>query len=112
MGTGGDAAEGPSSLRYAFADPITANLEGAVTFEAPELPEETLMEVSTLWAKDGRVKVKHIQRSDNSVFTAKGFASQDGAKWFQRQQGQCSAQKSQGMFSTVSFESAAKLFDP
>uniref|UniRef100_A0A8C2YGK7 non-specific serine/threonine protein kinase n=1 Tax=Coturnix japonica TaxID=93934 RepID=A0A8C2YGK7_COTJA len=31
-------------LRYAFADPITANLEGAVTFEAPELPEETLME--------------------------------------------------------------------
>lgn len=47
MGTGGDAAEGPSSLRYAFADPITANLEGAVTFEAPELPEETLMEVGT-----------------------------------------------------------------
>uniref|UniRef100_A0A8B9IT30 non-specific serine/threonine protein kinase n=1 Tax=Amazona collaria TaxID=241587 RepID=A0A8B9IT30_9PSIT len=44
VGTGGDAAEGPSSLRYAFADPITANLEGAVTFEAPELPEETLME--------------------------------------------------------------------
>uniref|UniRef100_A0A8D0F4G3 non-specific serine/threonine protein kinase n=1 Tax=Strix occidentalis caurina TaxID=311401 RepID=A0A8D0F4G3_STROC len=41
---GGDAVEGPSSLRYAFADPITANLEGAVTFEAPELPEETLME--------------------------------------------------------------------
>ncbi|XP_061211338.1 serine/threonine-protein kinase ULK1 isoform X3 [Neopsephotus bourkii] len=44
LGTGGDAAEGPSSLRYTFADPITANLEGAVTFEAPELPEETLME--------------------------------------------------------------------
>ncbi|KAM9281332.1 serine/threonine-protein kinase ULK1 isoform 1-T1 [Morus bassanus] len=44
VGTGGDAAEGPSSLRYAFADPITANLESAVTFEAPELPEETLME--------------------------------------------------------------------
>ncbi|XP_061322117.1 serine/threonine-protein kinase ULK1 isoform X3 [Pezoporus flaviventris] len=44
VGTGGDAAEGPSSLRYTFADPITANLEGAVTFEAPELPEETLME--------------------------------------------------------------------
>jgi len=47
VGTGGDAVEGPSSLRYAFADPITANLEGAVTFEAPELPEETLMEVGT-----------------------------------------------------------------
>ncbi|KAM8797762.1 serine/threonine-protein kinase ULK1 isoform 1-T1 [Eudromia elegans] len=44
MGAGGDVVEGPSSLRYAFADPITANLEGAVTFEAPELPEETLME--------------------------------------------------------------------
>lgn len=28
-----------------FADPVAANLEGAVTFEAPDLPEETLMEV-------------------------------------------------------------------
>nr|XP_031526009.1 serine/threonine-protein kinase ULK1 isoform X2 [Vicugna pacos] len=27
-----------------FADPVAANLEGAVTFEAPDLPEETLME--------------------------------------------------------------------
>lgn len=27
-----------------FTDPLTANLEGAVTFEAPDLPEETLME--------------------------------------------------------------------
>ncbi|KAG8515026.1 Serine/threonine-protein kinase ULK1, partial [Galemys pyrenaicus] len=27
-----------------FADPMAANLEGAVTFEAPDLPEETLME--------------------------------------------------------------------
>ncbi|XP_071427906.1 serine/threonine-protein kinase ULK1 isoform X2 [Pithys albifrons albifrons] len=44
VGAGGEALEGPSSLRYAFADPITANLEGVVTFEAPELPEETLME--------------------------------------------------------------------
>ncbi|XP_066187582.1 serine/threonine-protein kinase ULK1 isoform X5 [Sylvia atricapilla] len=44
VGAAGEALEGPSSLRYAFADPITANLEGAVTFEAPELPEETLME--------------------------------------------------------------------
>lgn len=55
MGTGGDAVEGPSSLRYAFADPITANLEGAVTFEAPELPEETLMEVGI---SQGRVRGK------------------------------------------------------
>ncbi|RMC05872.1 hypothetical protein DUI87_17415 [Hirundo rustica rustica] len=44
VGAAGEALEGLSSLRYAFADPITANLEGAVTFEAPELPEETLME--------------------------------------------------------------------
>lgn len=28
-----------------LADPLAANLEGAVTFEAPDLPEETLMEV-------------------------------------------------------------------
>uniref|UniRef100_A0A8D2B2N6 Serine/threonine-protein kinase n=1 Tax=Sciurus vulgaris TaxID=55149 RepID=A0A8D2B2N6_SCIVU len=27
-----------------FADPLSTNLEGAVTFEAPDLPEETLME--------------------------------------------------------------------
>ncbi|XP_066544921.1 serine/threonine-protein kinase ULK1 isoform X3 [Amia ocellicauda] len=39
-----DGCEGPSSLRYGFTDPVAANLEGAVTFEAPELPEETLME--------------------------------------------------------------------
>ncbi|KAM7034482.1 serine/threonine-protein kinase ULK1 isoform 5-T5 [Acridotheres tristis] len=44
VGAAGEALEGPSSLRYTFADPIAANLEGAVTFEAPELPEETLME--------------------------------------------------------------------
>uniref|UniRef100_A0A803V310 non-specific serine/threonine protein kinase n=1 Tax=Ficedula albicollis TaxID=59894 RepID=A0A803V310_FICAL len=44
VGAAGEALEGPSSLRYTFADPITANLESAVTFEAPELPEETLME--------------------------------------------------------------------
>nr|XP_056715297.1 serine/threonine-protein kinase ULK1 isoform X1 [Euleptes europaea] len=44
MGAGADMLEAPSGLRYTFADPITANLEGTVTFEAPELPEETLME--------------------------------------------------------------------
>ncbi|XP_015240116.1 PREDICTED: serine/threonine-protein kinase ULK1-like isoform X2 [Cyprinodon variegatus] len=36
--------EAPPSPRYSFTDPITANMGGAVTFEAPELPEETLME--------------------------------------------------------------------
>lgn len=44
MGTYLDAFEIPSSPRYSFTDPITANMGGLVTFEAPELPEETLME--------------------------------------------------------------------
>ncbi|KAG7499738.1 serine serine/threonine-protein kinase ULK1 isoform X1 [Solea senegalensis] len=39
-----DGFEAPSSPRYSFTDPITANIGGPVTFEAPELPEETLME--------------------------------------------------------------------
>ncbi|MGH0169163.1 UNVERIFIED_CONTAM: hypothetical protein FKN15_056000 [Acipenser sinensis] len=43
-GTCADGCEGPSSLRYGFSDPVAASLEGGVTFEAPELPEETLME--------------------------------------------------------------------
>uniref|UniRef100_A0A8C9TCM5 non-specific serine/threonine protein kinase n=1 Tax=Scleropages formosus TaxID=113540 RepID=A0A8C9TCM5_SCLFO len=38
---------GPPSPRFGFTDAVTANLEGAVTFEAPELPEETLMEEHT-----------------------------------------------------------------
>ncbi|XP_042297480.1 serine/threonine-protein kinase ULK1 isoform X2 [Sceloporus undulatus] len=44
MGTGGDVLEASLGLRYTFADPLTANLDGTITFEAPELPEETLME--------------------------------------------------------------------
>uniref|UniRef100_A0A8P4KIL6 non-specific serine/threonine protein kinase n=1 Tax=Dicentrarchus labrax TaxID=13489 RepID=A0A8P4KIL6_DICLA len=43
-GTYLDGFEAPSSPRYSFTDPITANMGGAVTFEPPELPEETLME--------------------------------------------------------------------
>lgn len=39
-----DGFEAPSSPRYSFTDPIRANMGGPVTFEAPELPEETLME--------------------------------------------------------------------
>ncbi|XP_061116464.1 serine/threonine-protein kinase ULK1a isoform X2 [Conger conger] len=39
-----EGCEGPSSPRFGFYEPVTANLEGVVTFEAPELPEETLME--------------------------------------------------------------------
>lgn len=41
-----DGFEASSSPRYGLTDPISANLEGAVMFEAPELPEETLMEVN------------------------------------------------------------------
>uniref|UniRef100_A0AAX7TKF3 non-specific serine/threonine protein kinase n=1 Tax=Astatotilapia calliptera TaxID=8154 RepID=A0AAX7TKF3_ASTCA len=43
-GTCLDGFEASSSPRYSFPDPITANMGGRVTFEAPELPEETLME--------------------------------------------------------------------
>ncbi|KAM4719287.1 serine/threonine-protein kinase ULK1 isoform 2-T2 [Anableps anableps] len=43
-GTYPEGFEAPPSPRYSFTDPITANMGGAVTFEAPELPEETLME--------------------------------------------------------------------
>uniref|UniRef100_A0A3B5L7Y6 non-specific serine/threonine protein kinase n=1 Tax=Xiphophorus couchianus TaxID=32473 RepID=A0A3B5L7Y6_9TELE len=43
-GTFPEGFEAPPSPRYSFTDPITANMGGAVTFEAPELPEETLME--------------------------------------------------------------------
>ncbi|XP_067862284.1 serine/threonine-protein kinase ULK1 isoform X2 [Heptranchias perlo] len=48
VGPGADSSptscEGPSSLRFVYPDTITTNMEAMVTFEAPELPEETLME--------------------------------------------------------------------
>lgn len=40
---GGEGA--PSSLRYVPYGTSPPSLEGFITFEAPELPEETLMEV-------------------------------------------------------------------
>uniref|UniRef100_A0A8C8K0S9 non-specific serine/threonine protein kinase n=1 Tax=Oncorhynchus tshawytscha TaxID=74940 RepID=A0A8C8K0S9_ONCTS len=43
-GTYLEGFEDPSSPRYSFTDPITANMGGPVTFLAPELPEETLMQ--------------------------------------------------------------------
>ncbi|CAL8276475.1 unnamed protein product [Merluccius merluccius] len=43
-GTCVDGLQGPSSPRYGFTDSIAANMGGPVSFEAPELPEETLME--------------------------------------------------------------------
>lgn len=43
-GTYLDGFEAPPSPRFSFTDPITANMGGLVAFEAPELPEETLME--------------------------------------------------------------------
>lgn len=39
----------PSSLRYVPYGTSPPSLEGFITFEAPELPEETLMEVSTVF---------------------------------------------------------------
>ncbi|KAM4809276.1 serine/threonine-protein kinase ULK1 [Rhinophrynus dorsalis] len=44
VGTGGDTFEGPTSLKCTFPDQGSANVEGVVMFEVPELPEETLME--------------------------------------------------------------------
>lgn len=35
-------------VTVSMIDPITANMGGPVTFEAPELPEETLMEVRSM----------------------------------------------------------------
>lgn len=37
--------DAPTTPRYSFTDPFAPELGGAVMFEAPELPEETLMEV-------------------------------------------------------------------
>lgn len=37
--------DAPTNPRYSFTDPFAAELGGGVMFEAPELPEETLMEV-------------------------------------------------------------------
>ncbi|XP_060746192.1 serine/threonine-protein kinase ULK1 isoform X3 [Tachysurus vachellii] len=42
-----DGFEASSCPRYGLTDPISVNLEGVVMFEAPELPEETLMEEHT-----------------------------------------------------------------
>lgn len=47
-----DGFEAPSSPRCGYTDPITANMGGPVTFEAPELPEETLMEVRSRGPSD------------------------------------------------------------
>lgn len=44
------AEAGPSSLRYVPYGTSPPSLEGFITFEAPELPEETLMEVRELAA--------------------------------------------------------------
>ncbi|XP_063310453.1 serine/threonine-protein kinase ULK1 isoform X3 [Pelobates fuscus] len=44
VGTGVEAFETPSSLRCTFPDLGGTNVDGAIMFEVPELPEETLME--------------------------------------------------------------------
>lgn len=46
MGSSPPGAEAaPSSLRYVPYGTSPPSLDGFITFEAPELPEETLMEV-------------------------------------------------------------------
>lgn len=51
------AEAGPSSLRYVPYGTSPPSLEGFITFEAPELPEETLMEVREriLYARAGQI---------------------------------------------------------
>lgn len=53
---GGHAIPGsegaPSSLRYVPYGTSPPSLEGFITFEAPELPEETLMEVLIMFRGD------------------------------------------------------------
>lgn len=55
-----DGSEAPPSPRYGFTDTFAANMGAAVTFEAPELPEETLMEVGgdMGWGSGCSLKVK------------------------------------------------------
>lgn len=63
-GTYLEGFEASSSPRYNFTDPITANMGGTVTFEAPELPEETLMEVRSRFNNtpvESRVKGRPIE---------------------------------------------------
>lgn len=45
LGSSPPGAEAAPSLRYVPYGASPPSLEGLVTFEAPELPEETLMEV-------------------------------------------------------------------
>lgn len=45
LGSSPPAAEAAPSLRYVPYGASPPSLEGLITFEAPELPEETLMEV-------------------------------------------------------------------
>lgn len=51
-----DGSEASPSPRYGFTDTFAANMGAAVTFEAPELPEETLMEVGGDMAWGGGVR--------------------------------------------------------
>lgn len=56
MGSSPPGAEAaPSSLRYVPYGTSPPSLDGFITFEAPELPEETLMEVSVT-LKKGKVE--------------------------------------------------------
>lgn len=49
MGTYPDAFDAPSSPCLSLTVPFATKRGAGVMFEAPELPEETLMEVSRRW---------------------------------------------------------------
>ncbi|XP_036132130.1 serine/threonine-protein kinase ULK1 isoform X1 [Molossus molossus] len=59
-----------------FADTVAANLEGAVTFEAPDLPEETLMEQEHTEILHGLRFTLVFVQSVLEIATLKGSASE------------------------------------
>ncbi|XP_069788598.1 serine/threonine-protein kinase ULK1 isoform X3 [Narcine bancroftii] len=52
--------EGPSGLRCTYPETVPTNMETAVIFEAPELPEETLMEEHTEILKNLRFTLAFV----------------------------------------------------
>ncbi|XP_059850579.1 serine/threonine-protein kinase ULK1 isoform X2 [Hypanus sabinus] len=76
--------EMPSALRYNFAEASATNAEAAITFEAPELPEETLMEEHTVILKNLRFTLTFVHcvmeiasARGNSLDTTAGSQLQD-----------------------------------
>lgn len=64
----------PSSLRYVPYGTSPPSLEGFITFEAPELPEETLMEVSSVFCYISMDDFKYFFFKINSPTCISGTA--------------------------------------